>query len=161
MYLFYFIIISLWKRTWPFIRTSLNPHCAKLGRNRPSACGEENFPISSVYFCYFVIMFPLKGVWPFIWINLNIPYPRMYCVYFGWNCGSGEEDENVKSLQTDRQTHGRHAIRKAHNGTPSNSIIFGFNKLFKHGYWILKNEFHSHRLSNFIQEKHDNSQTIT
>ena len=36
---------------------------------------------------------------------------------FGWNwpSGSGEEDENVKSLQTGRQTDdGRQVIRKAH-----------------------------------------------
>ena len=49
----------------------------------------------------------------------------MLCVKFGWNwpSGSGEEDENVKSLQTDGQTDGqtdrqtddaRQVIRKAH-----------------------------------------------
>ena len=49
----------------------------------------------------------------------------MLCAKFGWNwpSGSGEEDENVKSLQTDgrtdrrtdRQTDdGRQVIRKAH-----------------------------------------------
>ena len=33
----------------------------------------------------------------------------MLCAKFGWNCpcGSGEEDENVKSLQTDRWTDNR------------------------------------------------------
>ena len=45
----------------------------------------------------------------------------MFCAKFGWNWPSGsvEEDENVKSLQTDRQTDGqtddgRQVIRKAH-----------------------------------------------
>ena len=49
----------------------------------------------------------------------------MLCAKFGlnWPSGSGEEDENVKSLQTDRQTDGRtdgqtddgrQVIRKAH-----------------------------------------------
>ena len=53
----------------------------------------------------------------------------MLCAKFGrnWLSGSGEEDENVKSLQTDRQTDGRtdgrtdgqtddgrQVIRKAH-----------------------------------------------
>ena len=41
----------------------------------------------------------------------------MLCTKFGLNCpcGSGEEDANVKSLQTDRQTDdGRQVIRKAH-----------------------------------------------
>ena len=37
----------------------------------------------------------------------------MLCAKFGWNqqSGSGEEDENVKSLQTDKEQIG---IRKAH-----------------------------------------------
>ena len=41
----------------------------------------------------------------------------MLCAKFGWNWsgGSGEEDENVKKLQTDGQTDdGRQVIRKAH-----------------------------------------------
>ena len=48
----------------------------------------------------------------------------MLCTKFGcnWPSGSGEDCENVKSLQTDRQTDGRidptddgkQAIRKAH-----------------------------------------------
>ena len=47
--------------------------------------------------------------WFFIWTNLNPLHPRMLCAKFGWNCpsGSGEEDENVKSLQTDGQTEDR------------------------------------------------------
>ena len=61
---------------------------------------------------------PLEKGGPFIWTNLNPLYPRMLCAKFGWNwpSGSGEEDENVKSLQMDRQT-GRcrqQVIRKAH-----------------------------------------------
>ena len=60
--------------------------------------------------------------------KLEQTYPRMLYAKFGWNwpSGSGEEDENVKSLQTDwrsdRQTDGRtdddgrRAIRKAHMG---------------------------------------------
>ena len=31
-----------------------------------------------------------------------------------WLSGSGEEDENVKSLQTVKQTNGQQAIRKAY-----------------------------------------------
>ena len=61
----------------------------------------------------------------FIWTNLNPLHPRMLCAKIGWNwpSGSEEEDENVKSLQTDRQTDGRtdgqtdagrQVIRKAH-----------------------------------------------
>ena len=38
--------------------------------------------------------------------KLNPLYPRMHCVKFGgnWPSCSGEEDENVKSLQTDGRT---------------------------------------------------------
>ena len=38
--------------------------------------------------------------------KMNPLHPRMHCANFGWNgpSGSGEEDENVKSLQTDRRT---------------------------------------------------------
>ena len=74
-----------------------------------------------MYFHYFVIISPWIRAVPFIWTNLNLLHPRMLCAKFGWNwpSGSGEEDENVKSLQTDgrtdRQTDaGRQVIRKAH-----------------------------------------------
>ena len=48
MFFRYFVIISPWKRAWPFIWTNLNPlhpeiHCAKFGWNRPSGSGEEDF----------------------------------------------------------------------------------------------------------------------
>lgn len=38
--------------------------------------------------------------------NLNFLYPIIVCAKFGWNWQSGsvEEVENVKYLQTDRQT---------------------------------------------------------
>ena len=89
------------------------------------ALEKRNFLISWMYFCYFVIISPWKRTGPFIWINLNSHHPRMLCAKFGWNwpSGSGEEDDHVKSLQTDRQTDrrtdrqtddGRQVIRKAH-----------------------------------------------
>ena len=114
MYFRYFVIISPWKRAGPFIWTNLNPlHprmlCAKFGWNWPSGSGEEDFLISSMYFRYFVIISPWKRSGPIIRTKLNQPNPRMLCAKFGWNwlSGSGQEDENVKSLQTDRQTDGR------------------------------------------------------
>ena len=78
-----------------------------------------------MYFHHFVIIYPWKRAGSFIWTNLNPLHPRMLCAKFGWNwpSGSGEEDEHVKSLQTDRQTDGqtdgqtdagRQVIRKAH-----------------------------------------------
>ena len=80
--------------------------CAKFGWNWISGSAEEDFLILSMYFLYFVIISPWKRAWPFIWTNLNPLHPRMLCAKFGWNwpSSSGEEDENVKSLQTDRQT---------------------------------------------------------
>ena len=53
-----------------------------------------------------LIISPWKRAGPSIWTNLNPLHPGILCAKFGWNwpSGSGEEDENVKSLQTDRQT---------------------------------------------------------
>ena len=110
----YFIIISPWKRVWPFILINLNPHhlsmlSAKFGWNWPSSSGEEFFKISSTCFHYFIIISPWKRGWPFILINLNPHQPSLLSVNFGWNwpSGSWEEDENVNSLQTDgRRTTG-------------------------------------------------------
>ena len=50
----------------------------------------------------------------FIWINLNPLHPRMLCAKFGWNwpSGSGEEDENVKSLRQRRQQQRRQRQRR-------------------------------------------------
>ena len=58
-----------------------------------------------MYFHYFVITSPWKRAGPFIWTNLNPLHPRMLCAKFGWNwlSGSGEEDENVRSLRRQRQ----------------------------------------------------------
>ena len=99
---------------WFFIWRNLNPFhprmfCAKFGGNWLCGSGEEDFLISSMYFRYFVIISPCKRAGPFIWTNLNPLYPRMLCAKFGWNwpSGSGEEDENVKSLPTDGRTDGR------------------------------------------------------
>ena len=55
MYFCYFVIISPWKRTGPFIWTNLNSlhqrmFCAKFGWNWPSGSGEKIFIISSMFF---------------------------------------------------------------------------------------------------------------
>ena len=123
MYFRYFVIISAWKRVEPLIWTNLNPlhprmHWAKFGWNWPNGSGEEDFLFLPMYYHYFVIISPWKRTGPFIWTNLNPLHPRMFCAKFGWNrpSGSGEEDENVKSLQmSDGQTDDRQqVIRKAH-----------------------------------------------
>ena len=85
-----FVIISPWKRMWPFNWTNLNPlhtrmHCAKFGWNWPSGSLEKDFLISSMYFCYLVIISPWKRAEPFIWTNLNPLHLRMHCPKFSWN----------------------------------------------------------------------------
>ena len=62
---------------------------------------EKIFKWHHPIFCIFVIIPLLKGAWSFIWTNLNPLHPRMICTKFDWiwPSGSGEEDENVKSLQ--------------------------------------------------------------
>ena len=67
------------------------------------------FLIYRCIFCNFVIISSRKRAGLFIWTNMIPLHQRMICDKFCWNwpSGSGEEDENVKSLQTDRQTNGR------------------------------------------------------
>ena len=80
---------------------------AKFGWNWPEGSWEKDFfNFVKKYFCNFVIISPWKRAWYFISINLNSLYSRMICAKFGWNLlgGSGEEDENVKSLQNNRWT---------------------------------------------------------
>ena len=78
----------------PFTRGYFVPNLVKIG---PLVLEKK---ILKIYFYYFTIISPLGRTWPFIWTNLNSLHPRMLCAKFG----SGEEDENVKSLQTDGRT---------------------------------------------------------
>ena len=112
MYFSYIVIISPWKRaghpielTWiPITQGYVVPSLVKIGQ----VVLEKILTFFKSIFRYFVIISHWKRVWPFIWINLNTLCPRMLCAKFGWNWPSGsfEEDENVKSLQTDRRTTG-------------------------------------------------------
>ena len=112
--IFFVNVFSLFRNYLPlekggsFIWANLNsllPRmlCTKFDWNWLSGSGGEDFKISSMYFCYFVIISPWKRAGPFICtnVNLNHLHPRMHCAKFGWNwlSGSGEEDENVKSLR--------------------------------------------------------------
>ena len=71
----------------------------------PVVLKKKIFKVFDIILKFFDIISPRKRVWPFIWTNLNPLHPRMLCAKFGWHwpSGSWEEDENVKSLQTDRQ----------------------------------------------------------
>ena len=70
IYFHYFVIISPWKRTGPFIWTNFNPlhprmFCAKFGWNWLCGSGEEDFLIWSMYFFPFSWLSPLgKGRGP-------------------------------------------------------------------------------------------------
>ena len=72
--------------------------CAKIDWNWLSGSGEENFLISSMYFCYLVIISPWKRVVPFVWTNLNPLHTRMLCAKFGWNLPSGSGDFLISSM---------------------------------------------------------------
>ena len=58
--------------------------CSMFGWNWHSGSGEEDFLISSTYFCYFTIISPWKKARLLIWTNLNALYPTMLCAKFGW-----------------------------------------------------------------------------
>ena len=64
--------------------------------------GGEDYLNLLMYFHYFVIISPWERWWSFNWTNLN----PMLCAKFCWNWSSdsGEDDESMKSLQTDGQT---------------------------------------------------------
>ena len=95
---------------------SLTPKelCAKFGWNWPSGSGEKDFLILSMYFLRFLKYLPMEKGGPFIWTNLNPLHPMMLCAKFGWNwpSGSGQKDENVKSL---RQQQRRQRRRRTTN----------------------------------------------
>ena len=105
-----FVIISPWKRagssfeqTWiPIPHGCIVPSLVEIG----PGVQEKIILILLMYYRYFLIISPKKRVDPSLEKNVNSLHPRMLCVKFGWNwpSGSGEEDENVKSLwQRQRQ----------------------------------------------------------
>ena len=151
--------------TRPFIRTSLNPHhprmlCAKLGWNWPSACGEENFLISLVYFCYFVIMFPFERGVTLHLNKLKYPLPKdVLCLLWlklwfwrrRWKC------EKLTLRQTDRETDRQTDDMRSEKLTMERlrirlSFIIGFYKLFKHAFWM-KIWDPSHEFSNSLHSR--------
>ena len=86
--------------------------------------GEKDFKIFSIEIHYFAFISPWRKTWPVIWTNLNPLHPRMLCAKFGWNWpgGSGEEVENVKSLQTDKRTDRQMTVNRR-----SEKLIWAFS----------------------------------
>ena len=77
----YFVIISLWKRT--FVQTWIPKDLLhQVCLNWPNGSGQEDFKISSMYFRYYLSFG--KGV-------IHPHQPKMCCAKFGWNwlIGSG------------------------------------------------------------------------
>ena len=117
MHYHYFIIISplkragpfIWKTWIPFTQGCFVPSLVEIG---PVVLEKKILTFSSMYFHYFIIISPWKKAGPFIWTNLNPLHLRMLCAKFSWNwpSGSGEEDGNLKGLQTDRQKDDRQTM---------------------------------------------------
>ena len=68
---------------------SLMDALCKVCINWPIGSGEDEFQISSMYFCYYIIISPRKRVRPFNWTHLNCIYTMMLCAKFDWNWLSG------------------------------------------------------------------------
>ena len=81
MHFHYFVIISPWKRVWPFIWTYLNSNhprmfCAKCWWNWPSGSREENFLNFVNVFSLFRYYFPLKKGAALHMNKLESPSPK-------------------------------------------------------------------------------------
>ena len=92
-----------------------------------------------IIFSLFCSYLPLKKETTLHLNNLNHLYPRKLCAKFGWNwpSGSGEEDENVKSLRHRRQRQRRRTTDKFWSEKPT--WAFGTGEL-KKKHWEKKND---------------------
>ena len=91
--------------------------------------------------------------------KLESPFPKD--AKFGWNwpSGSGEEDENVKSLQTDRRTDNTRSekLRWANNTI---DLIQSYNRIFhmfvnfSHFHLLFQNHWPKKTTNNKIKTKH-------
>ena len=124
MFFRYFVIISPWKRVGPFIWTNFIPFIQGCFVQSLVEIGslvlKKIFKNLSIYFCYFVFYLPLKKGRALHFKKFESPSPKDTWAKFGWNwpSDSGEEEENVKSLQhlddVDQNNDGQIVIRKAH-----------------------------------------------
>ena len=114
MYVRNFIIISLWRRIGPSFEQPWIPFTQGCFLPSLLEIGPVILEKKILNFRNFVIIPPWKRAGPFIWTNLNPLYPSMLCAKFGcnWPSGSGEEDENVKSLRQRRQQRRRRTTDK-------------------------------------------------
>ena len=112
MKIFFFYLFSLYRYYLP-LETGGTLHLKRLespsSKNAfvPSGFWEDFLKFGQCFFAILLSSFLGKG--SFICTNVNIIEPRMLCAKFGsnWPSWSGDEDENVKCLQTGGQTDGR------------------------------------------------------
>ena len=100
----YFIIVSAWKKVWPFIRSNFNPRQPKMlgvkfGWNWPNGSRKDILILLMFFFffCNFFIISRLKRLGIFLWTNLNSHHPMMLCAKFclNWINGSGDENFSI------------------------------------------------------------------
>ena len=145
MDIFYLIIISPWKRRWPFIWKKFESPSPKddlchvwlklaqwFWRRRLL-----NFVNVFSLFCNYL---PMKKAWPFIWSNLNPLHPRMKLAQWFWRRWKCEK------FLTDRQTNGQRttarwsekltwAFRPGHRGSSRPICLL---KIFDLSYTIVE-----------------------
>ena len=109
LYFHYFVIIFPWKRAGPSFEQTWIPYTQ--GCFVPSWLKLAQWFWRRRFFNFINVISSFRNYLPFerggafISTNLYPLHPRMLCVKFGWNwlSGSGEEDENVKSLRQRRR----------------------------------------------------------
>ena len=105
-------IISFMRFKWPlFVKSWVTfaqgyfvPSLVEIG---PMVLKKKIFELGKRISTFFLLLYLLgKGHGPSFEKKKNLLYPRMLWAKFGWSqpSGSGEEDENVESLQRDRLT---------------------------------------------------------
>ena len=97
MYFCYFVVISPWKRVWPFIFTNLN--------TLNQGCFASSLFILTQWFLIrrflnFVNVYSLFRNYLPLEKGLDSHHPSMLCAKFGWNwpSGSWEEDISISSM---------------------------------------------------------------
>ena len=101
MYFCNFIIISPQKRMCPFnwITWILFTLQCKVWLQMAS---KTDFWSLSTYFSHFAVISPCKRAWPFIWTDFTFLLTPKDALGIGLIYGSGEENQNVKSLQQEQ-----------------------------------------------------------
>ena len=114
MHFRYFVIISPWKRSGPFIWTKLNPLyprmlCAKFGWNWPIGSGEEGFLSFVNLFSLFLNYLPLEKGGALHLEKLESPSPKdalcqVWLKLAQWFWRRSWKSEKFTDGRTDRQT---------------------------------------------------------